>query len=262
MDKKSKKILLIGLIFLVFVLNYNFLDNRLENFFKDYEEGIVERVVDGDTLIINGNSTRLLGINTPEKGEKGYNEAREFLEKELLNKTVRLEFGKDRFDIYNRKLGYVIFNEENINIKTIEKGYANLYIVDRDEYSEKLKQAWQICLKNNKNLCEKSYDKCANCVLLNSIDLEKQQIELYNNCNFSCYLTNWTIKDEGRKKFIFPEYNLKAYDYVRVIVGNKTSDLNNLYWKRGDYVWTKTGDSLFLRDGYGGLVLWKYINRN
>jgi len=28
-------------------------------------------------------------------------------------------------------------------------------------------------------------------------------------------------------------------------------------WKKKDYVWTKTGDSLFLRDSKGKLVLWK-----
>ncbi len=32
---------------------------------------------------------------------------------------------------------------------------------------------------------------------------------------------------------------------------------NTLSWKGEKYVWTRTGDSLFLRDSEGALVLWK-----
>jgi len=32
-----------------------------------------------------------------------------------------------------------------------------------------------------------------------------------------------------------------------------------LFWKNEDYVWAKTGDTLFLRDGKGKLVLWEVI---
>jgi len=34
-----------------------------------------------------------------------------------------------------------------------------------------------------------------------------------------------------------------------------------LFWKGKDYVWTSTGDTLFLRDDEGKLVLWEMYNR-
>ena len=44
-----------------------------------------------------------LVYNSPERGEPYYAEAKEFLNERILNKTVRLEFGKDKYDRYNRK---------------------------------------------------------------------------------------------------------------------------------------------------------------
>ena len=62
-NKKYFGIVLIFLILLVLVVNYNYLNRGLEKIFINYETGIVERVIDGDTLEINNESVRLLGIN-------------------------------------------------------------------------------------------------------------------------------------------------------------------------------------------------------
>ena len=87
MDVKKKRDLnvLIILIFVLLIINYSSLDNALENFLIDYEVVDVERVIDGDTLIADGKSTRLLGINSPERGELYYAEAKQFLEEMTLN---------------------------------------------------------------------------------------------------------------------------------------------------------------------------------
>ena len=117
MNKKKKRvILLISLILVLIVINYSFIDNFLENFFLDYEIANVERVIDGDTIVIdNGTSVRLLGINCPEKGERYYEEARGLLEEFVLNKTVKIKFGKERYDIYNRILAYIFVGETNVS---------------------------------------------------------------------------------------------------------------------------------------------------
>ena len=83
--KKQKQIfLLVFLILLLFAINYSFLDKSLENFLTNYETGNVERVIDGDTIVLsNGEHIRLLGMNAPEttKKEKYSQEAKEFLKK-------------------------------------------------------------------------------------------------------------------------------------------------------------------------------------
>ena len=257
MNKKRDIFFLIVLVLMFFAVNYKFLDNAIIGFLEESEIGIVNRVVDGDTLIINGNSTRLLSINTPEKGERYYNEAKNFLSEITLNKTVKLEYFGDKYDQYGRTLAYIILNETNINIEQVRNGFANLYIYNSDKYTIELKKAWEHCLKNNKYLCEKSNNECAECVELKELDVKTQTLVLYNNCSFNCNLNKWSIKDEGRKEFAFSNFILMGNKKISIIVGNKTNSDDVLYWNDEEYVWTSSGDTLFLRDEQGKLVVWK-----
>lgn len=259
LEKKRQLILLIGLVILLFIINYSFLDKALKEFLIDYETAIVKRVIDGDTFVIdNATSVRLLGINTPERGEIYYKEAKDFLENFSLNKTVGLEFGKEKKDKYGRTLAYVIIDNKNINLELVKNGFANFYFPSgKDIYYEKFKKAWEICIKEEKNLCEKTKNKCAECIELKEFDYKNQIIVFYDKCDFDCELTGWGIKDEGRKKFIFPKFNLKKWKNVEIKVGEGKENETILFWKGEEYVWTKSGDSLFLRDKDGKLVLWK-----
>lgn len=239
------------------VVNYNYLNRGLEKIFINYETGIVERVIDGDTLEINNESVRLLGINCPEKGEEYYTEAKVFLENEILGKEVRIYFGKEKYDLYKRKLGYIFIGKENINVKIIENGFGNYYFPSgKDQYYASFYSAWENCLEKKINLCEFSKDDCANCIKLKDLNVENQKVVFENLCNFDCNLKNWNIKDEGRKHFKFLDFNLRARKSVIVKVGNNTNSNDILYWTGETYVWTKSGDTLFLRDDEGKLVLW------
>ena len=255
MNLKTKIIILLVLSSIgLFLGVYGFLDAKLQGYLVNYETAFIDRVIDGDTVESNGTSIRLLGINTPERGEEYYSEAKEFLENLVLNKTVRLEFGKEKKDRYDRTLAYLYLGSENINLKLVEEGYANIYFPSgRDIHYNNFLWAWEGC---NENLCEISDDKCVNCIKLKKFDYENEIMIFENICNFECELTNWEIKDEGRKKFIFPEFVLKGLGEVKIIVG-EGNDKINLYWVGEDYVWTDSGDTLFLRDELGELVLWK-----
>jgi len=256
MNLKTKYILLLVLFALgLFLAIYPFLDAKLQGYLISSDTAFIDRVIDGDTIVSNETSIRLLGINSPEKGEKYYSEAKEFLEDLILNKTVRLEFGKEREDRYRRTLAYLYLGNENINLKLVEKGYANIYFPSgRDMHYNEFAQAWEEC---NENLCEISKDECASCIKLTRFDYENEIIILKNICDFDCELTDWTIKDEGRKKFIFPEFNLESLEIIEILVGEDEDNENTLYWKGETYVWTRTGDSLFLRDENNLLVLWE-----
>ena len=256
--KKKDIIILISLIIALLVINYPFLNNTLQKFLTNYETVHVDRIIDGDTIVSNKTSIRLLGINSPEKGELYYNEAKEFLEEWILNETVDLEFGKEKYDKYQRTLAYLYINRENINLKLVEKGFANFYFPSgKDNYYNKFKDAWEECINNNLNLCENSVNKCSQCIELRELSVDNQQVILYNNCSFSCDLTNWEIKDEGRKKFVFKDFVLNSGDEVEIVIGEGINTNNRLYWSGEEYVWTETGDALFLRDEDGKLVLWE-----
>jgi len=238
--------LLLVLLFILIAINYKSLNGFAEKTFINYEEGVVERVVDGDTLIINNQSVRLLGINTPERGEKYYAEAKKFLEEQTLNKTVKIYFGKDKYDLYNRMLGYIYLEGENINELIVKQGYANIYFPSgKDSYYSSFYSAWTECLSKNINLCEKSQHKCVFCIET-ELKVDEQLVILANNCDFSCDLTDWTIKDEGRKKYTFEKTILQSNEVINIY----SKDFNQ------KYVWTKAGDSVFIRDSEDKLVLW------
>jgi len=256
MNLKTKLILLIFLILIAFILAiFPNLDSKLEAYLIISETAFIDRVIDGDTVKSNETSIRLLGINTPERGEEYYSEAKEHLEDLVLNKTVRLEFGKEKEDRYGRTLAYLYYGNENINQKLIEEGYANFYFPSgKDTHYNKFFISWGEC---NKNLCEISNDRCGNCIKLKKFDYEDEVVVFENICDFECELTDWEIKDEGRKKFIFSEFVLEGNKQVTILTGKGQDNENNLYWIGEDYVWTDSGDTLFLRDKNGKLVLWK-----
>ena len=91
----------------------------------------VEHVVDGDTLILDGGDrVRLIGVDTPETKhpempvQRFGAEASAFTRKWLEGKIVRLEYGPQARDKYDRLLAYVWVDGVNFNREIIRRGYA------------------------------------------------------------------------------------------------------------------------------------------
>ena len=181
---------LILLILILFVIDYPFLDSFLIKTFNERDPVIINRIIDGDTVKVGEESVRFLGINTPEKGEEYYEEAKEYLENRILNKTGYLEYGKERYDRYKRKLAYLFLENKNLNLEIVENGLGNYYFPDgKDKYYFQFEKAWEECIEKNINLCEKSKDKCAGCISLEDFDYENEIILLKNICSFECHST-------------------------------------------------------------------------
>jgi hypothetical protein len=257
MQNRKYKILLVIMILVLIAMNYNYLNGFVTKNFSNEKEISVSRVIDGDTIVdTDGLHYRMLGINTPEKTEYLYLEAKKFNEAQALNRSLTIESkGKD---LYDRELAYLFDNEKNLNLELVRAGYAGTYFPEgKDIHYEEFASAWEECLNKNINLCEKSTSKCASCIQLKEWDFDNQIVGLYNKCDYDCNVNKWRIKDEGRKNYIFGNVSIKSNNYLYVIVGNKTDSGNKLYWKGQTYVWTRTGDSIFLRDSDWKLVLWE-----
>ena len=97
----------------------------------------VARVVDGDTVeMSDGTTIRLIGIDTPEIGDCGYDEAAIRLSELVLNQPVTLTGGaRDDVDRYGRLLRYVdLLDGTDVNETMVGDGYAIARYDSRDGY--------------------------------------------------------------------------------------------------------------------------------
>ncbi len=136
----SKKFLLLILLLFILLLNYLLISGD-EKIIKNEEKVFVTKIIDGDTIITNGEHIRLLGIDADERGYNCYNDAKKRLEELILNKEVLLEKDKSDKDQYGRLLRYIIFNEKNINLKLVEEGFAVARFYDDRKYYEDILNA-------------------------------------------------------------------------------------------------------------------------
>lgn len=83
--------------------------------FKSREQEI-NQVTDGDTVIIEGSAVRLLGVNTPEKGSPGYDEAKNYLGNLIKGKKIWIEQDRTLEDRYDRKMVWLWVNCESTPI--------------------------------------------------------------------------------------------------------------------------------------------------
>ena len=113
----------------------------------------VVRVVDGDTIrvVYKGREepVRLLSINTPEKGEPGFEEATEALRRLVVGdheegRDILLKFekpGVEARDRYGRLLGYIFVN---VNVEMVRLGHSPFWTrYGRGRYAHEFERAVQ-----------------------------------------------------------------------------------------------------------------------
>lgn len=105
------------------------------------ESAIVRSIVDGDTLKTDVGTVRVIGIDTPERGECGYAEAKAFVATALpVGSAVTLERpdGQRDTDRYDRLLRYVYYPDgvTDLGLEQILAGNAVARYDSRDGYPE------------------------------------------------------------------------------------------------------------------------------
>ena len=103
--------------------------------------GRVAKIADGDTLTVLDKSNRqhkirLVGIDAPERGQPFGTVSRQNLADLVFGKTVAVEWHKQ--DRYQRVLGKVLLDGQDVNLKQIKAGLAWHY----KQYDKDLRQAF------------------------------------------------------------------------------------------------------------------------
>ena len=94
----------------------------------DTHTKVVTKIIDGDTLLVEGGEqVRLLGIDADEKGEPCYEVAKERLKELTLGKTVTLLRGANDRDEYGRLLRFIIVGERNVSLELVKEGLVVTY---------------------------------------------------------------------------------------------------------------------------------------
>ncbi len=93
--------------------------------------GMITEIVDGDTLDVNNVRVRLSLVNTPERGESGYQEAKEFIESmcPVGSKALVDEDDGQKEGSFDRLIGLVYCGNEKLllNEHLLNEGHAQVF---------------------------------------------------------------------------------------------------------------------------------------
>ena len=121
---------------------------------------VVERVIDGDTLELEGGErVRLIGVDTPELHhpekpvEYFAREAAAFTERLCEGKPVRLEYDRETEDRYGRTLAYVYLEDGTfVNAEIIRQGFGFAYTRFPFAYLEEFRALERAARENQRGL--------------------------------------------------------------------------------------------------------------
>lgn len=222
----------------------------------------VERVVDGDTIVLkNGESVRLLGVDAPETGACFDSESTAHLESLIGEGSVRIESDEinDDRDQYDRLLRYVYIGDTLINLKMVEDGYARHYNSYEITFDAEFEDAEESANASNLPIWEACYAETGTGELIISnvfYDGEvyrvesDEYVEITNNGTASINLDGYYIMgSSGGEKYIFDDVALAASESIKV------------YTNQGDYsfendsaIWSNSGETVYFYDSSGALI--------
>ena len=222
------------------------------------------RVIDGDTCLLeDGRRVRYLGIDSPEKGAPHTEEATRANNILVGGKTVRLEFSRTRQDRENRLLAYVFVGDTFVNEELVRQGHAYLRHPIRRRYLQRFLQAQYEARSTGLGLWAQATGRTLAIVDVHADaegkerdNLHDEFIVIENQGQTSVDLTGWTASDSSSlDPYLFPHFTLSAQAQVTLRTGFGKNTASDLFWGSRRPIWNNDGDTVFIRDAEGRLVL-------
>ena len=227
-------------------------------------------IFDGDTLLVkldgSEEEVRLLGINTPERGECFASDAREAAASLLETAPLTIEVVGER-DQFDRLLGYAHAGGVLVNQALVQGGYALALQTDHPRLAEFL-AAEEGAYAAGAGLwaadaCGPPFPAVLGLVDLepdppgpDEDDLNGEWVLLANAGAEAADLTGWVLRDESsQNRYRFPDsFLVGAGEAVAVHTGCGDDGSADLYWCADNPVWNNGGDTALLLDPAGNVA--------
>ncbi len=153
-------------IFLIFLGTITFsnqvwatsLNSDLVTTFSSNFSGTVTKVIDGDTLDVTTAegetiAVRLALIDAPETDELGFDEARNFMTEQCLDKNAEVDPDNNQGLTYGRTVAVVYCEGVNVNEAILDNGFADVYqdFCDVSEFADSNWAQEHGCSSNSSN---------------------------------------------------------------------------------------------------------------
>lgn len=230
------------------------------------------RIIDGDTIEVavpgGLEKVRLIGIDTPEKGQFLFEEAKKRLEELIGGREILLEADETDRDKYDRLLRYVFLNRtELVNTMLVREGLASVLIYPPDrKYEKELIEAETEAMDQNIGIWKYSGISDVFCIGIfyfryNAVgddrnNLNDEYIEFRNKCTYPVEMTDWIIVDRAGHSYTFPEFIAQSKTKFKLHTGTGTDTETELYWNSNTPIWNNGGgDEMKMKKQDGQLVM-------
>lgn len=248
---------------------------------QDSDAGGVELVetIDGDTFDVRIDGVtervRLVGINTPERGECLASEATDALDQLLRSGPIRLDVDTNDRDRWDRLLRHVWVDDTYLNEQLVIQGLAiaRSYPPDTmldDRLSEAQSQAESAGVGRwSPDACgPPATDSAAGPVNLRIDEVEPdapgndaenlngEWVRIVNDGAIEIELLGWMLQDESSShRYEFPAATIDPQGTITIRSGCGEDSDTELHWcVSGSAVWNNDGDTVFLLDPSGNLA--------
>lgn len=252
-----------------------------------FDDGHTENVrllgVDTPEVHTENDPAEFEGIPDNEEGRQWLRDwghkSSEFARSELAGSTVRIETDEeaDRRWSYGRLLVYLTHDGKEFNQQLLRQGYARMYesqFSKRGTYEqlEADAQAGDVGLWNYGAsratptptpmpdggsesplaVAEIHADASGN----DHENLNDEYIVFENRGESALEMGGWVVEDEKNHEYIVPSgFTLEPGAQVTLYTGSGEDTESKLYWGSDSAVWNNGGDTIYVRDDSGSLVL-------